>query len=201
MNEPIRLIIITVPPPAVAAELETLRRALCDRYRAPWALAYPPHVTLRTGVLVPPEAMPAFLGTFGTLFEEIQPFPIRTEAARCGHVDLEGRRQPFVFLPVIQDDSLRRLHRTLLAYRPYCKSDKTHFEPHLTLLCDELTPEDWQALQAEVRDAPQRFGKTYTWPCDNVALFVQDGPRWVPFHVYELGASPVRTGTGGHHDH
>jgi 2'-5' RNA ligase len=186
MTDTIRLIIITVPPPDVAAAIQGLREPLCRAYDAPWALAYPPHVTLRTGVRVPPGDMDGFLDAFGAVVASARGCAICTQPARCGELELEGARRPFLFLPVRKTPPLLDLHRRLLSFRTYRKSDRTDFEPHVTLLCDALPTDRWAALQEEVRQDADRFGRTFTWVCDNVSLFVQAEGHWVPYRVFAL---------------
>jgi hypothetical protein len=59
-----RLIIITVPPPDVAAALHRARSEAARLTGSVAALAYPPHLTLRTGAVVPADGTHAFLEGF-----------------------------------------------------------------------------------------------------------------------------------------
>jgi 2'-5' RNA ligase len=181
----IRLIIITVPPGNVAEHIQRLRKPICTTYQSPWALTYPPHVTLRTGVRVPEDRIAKFLKQFGALLDGRKPFPIRTEKTSWSTMEYEGKRKFFLYLPVIKDEPLVSLNRHLLTYKTYRKSDKMTFHPHVTLLWDNLTVDEQEEVKAYVaHDA--RFHMGFEWICDNVSLYVQKQNIWVPFHVYPL---------------
>jgi 2'-5' RNA ligase len=181
----IRLIIITVLPDDIANLIQRLRAPICKKYQAHWALTYPPHVTLRTGVRIPENRIEEFLSEFGSHINDSGRFTIRTDKASHSIMDYEGERKFFLYLPVLQDDGLMQLNRHLLAYQKYRKSDKVSFHPHVTLLWDNLTHDEQKEVQAYVsHDA--RFQVGLEWQCDNVSLYVQKQQQWVPFHVYPL---------------
>jgi Bacterial phosphonate metabolism protein (PhnI) len=56
----VRFVIITVPPPELSVLLESTRAAAASLTRSCAALAYPPHITLRTGAVVPEESVESF---------------------------------------------------------------------------------------------------------------------------------------------
>ena len=72
----VRFIIITVPPPALSVLLESARAAAASLTRTCAALAYPPHVTLRTGALVPEESVESFAAGLRESLGAWRPFTI-----------------------------------------------------------------------------------------------------------------------------
>lgn len=190
----IRLVIITVPPPEVANAVQRLREPLCHRAKSVAALAYPPHVTLRTGVRVPPAEMESFLAAFGALCREHRPFPIRTDGIRYLTYDDAGVEKYIVGYAVAPSAPLRALNRHLLTYRKYRKSDRTAFHPHMTLVFDDLSRADWHALRAYIEAHPESFARSFEWICDHVGLYVLRDGRWEPYAVLPLAVSaPVDT--------
>jgi 2'-5' RNA ligase len=181
----IRLIIITVLPDEIADLVQRLRTPLCKKYQALWALTYPPHITLRTGVRVPEDRLEEFLSEFATLIDGNRAFTIRTDKTRHRMMEYEGQQKFFLHLPVLQDDPLMELNRHLLTYQQYRKSDKTSFHPHVTLLWDNLTTEEQEEVKAYVAQ-DTRFQVGFEWTCDNVSLYGQKQHTWVPFHIYPL---------------
>jgi 2'-5' RNA ligase len=181
----IRLIIITVLPDEIADLIQRLRAPICKKYQAQWALTYPPHVTLRTGVRVPEDRMEEFLTEFGRHINGSGSFTIRTDKVHHSTMEYEGECKFFLYFPVLQDDGLMQLNHHLLAYQKYRKSDKTSFHPHVTLLWDNLTADEQKEVQAYV-DHDARFQVGFEWQCDNVSLYVQQQQQWVPFHIYPL---------------
>jgi 2'-5' RNA ligase len=183
----IRFAIITVPPPEVAGQIDALRRPLCELSNSYAALAYPPHVTLRTGVIVPQEAINDFLWEFGRLLDGWTPFMLRTDglfSGSCRHADNDTR---IVCYKVLRDEVLSRLNRRLLSYGKYRKSNRTHFDPHVTLVFDDLTRENFDRLSRHLGDDSEIRHMYFEWVCDNVSLYVKTGNRWEPFHVYRFG--------------
>ena len=182
----VRLIIITVPPPAVRAELLGLR-AVCAGVSSSYAAAaYPPHVTLRTGVVVPEAAMEGFLAEFGRLLEGVRPFAIRTGDVVFGSVARDAGEQPIVALEVDPSPELTGLNARLLRYTPHHRSDRTLFWPHLTLAFEDLTEEGRGRLEKYLAAREELRARRFAWRCDNVSLYRRTGPLWQPFHVYRL---------------
>jgi 2'-5' RNA ligase len=188
----IRLVIITVPPPEVAEAVEALRAPLCRMADSRAALAYPPHVTLRTGVRVPPASLDAFLAEFGRVVSGLAPFPVRTEGIDFLTYGDEGREKYLVACRIAPTEPLRRLNRRLLAYRKWRKSDRTAFHPHMTLVFDDLSREDWLRLRTHIEAHPETYARTFDWTVDHVGLYERRGERWQPRAVLPLAApAPV----------
>lgn len=190
----VRLIIITVPPPPVAEAIQALREPLCRRWNATWALEYPPHVTLRTGVRVPCDEVDGFVAEFGALLDAVPPFAIRTDPPALGTMTYEGTSGLFLYLPVQRDDPLLELNRTLLTYTRYRKSLRTRFEPHVTLLWGAVPAAGEAWLRREVAAGAPPFDQTYRWLCSAVGLYVRAETAWVPYRVLPLGAALRRSG-------
>ncbi len=186
--ESIRLIIITVPPPAAAEELDRLRRQVCRISGSRAALSYPPHVTLRTGVIVPPGCMDGFIEGFGKVVGAWRPFPIRTDGLfHFPYTDGADRKLVFGFR-IRLDPPLAGLNRRLLSYTKFRKSRKRAFHPHLTLAFDDLALEGLEAAQAALSTSGMH-PQSMSWPLDNVSLYRLEGARWRPFHVYRQSAA------------
>lgn len=185
MNKIIRLIIITVPPAEIVATIESLRTPICQKFQAPWALNYPPHITLRTGVLVPKVEIPECLEKFQSLLTHQTAFPISTEKVHFDTMEYENVKKSFLYYPVVKDHKLASLNQHLLSYRKYRKSEKTSFQPHVTLLWAHLSVEATQHIQSWI-DQDLRYQSGFKWECDNVSLYIQDKQRWIPYHIFPL---------------
>ena len=79
MNEAVRFIVITTPPPEVGRPIDEARQLVSGISGSRAALAYPPHVTLRTGMLVPSTLVSSFLDAFEVVVAGWEPFPIETD--------------------------------------------------------------------------------------------------------------------------
>ncbi|MBN1850661.1 MAG: 2'-5' RNA ligase family protein [Deltaproteobacteria bacterium] len=180
-----RLIIITVPPKEIADRVQQLRTPICEKYQAPWALTYPPHITLRTGVIVPQDNMENYLSDFTNLIKDQKPFRIRTDKIKSTIMRNGDDWKFFIYLPVIQDHALIHLNRHLLSYCRYRKSNQISFYPHMTLLWDSLTVKEQEEVKATM-NRDRRFTECYEWMCDNVSLYIRKEDHWVPFHVFRI---------------
>jgi 2'-5' RNA ligase len=182
----VRLIIITVPPTAVQAELSLLRANCSGVSSSHAAAAYPPHVTLRTGVIVPPRGMSAFLAEFGRLLEEIEPFELRTGEIVFRTILRDSGEVPIVALEIEPSAALLSLNARLLGYKTYRANDRTGFWPHLTLAFQDLSPAGLRNLERYLAAREDLRSLRLTWTCDNVSLYRQRGRRWQPHHLYQL---------------
>jgi 2'-5' RNA ligase len=182
----VRLIIITVPPPAVQAELAGLRAICSGVSQSHAAAAYPPHVTLRTGVIVPKDELEFFLDEFGGLLGGVGPFEIRTGEILFRTIPRDHGVVPIVALEIEPSAALVSLNARLLQYQPYRASDRTAFWPHLTLAFQDLSPEGRLRLEQYLAAGEELRSRRFAWHCDNVALYRQHGRRWQPHHVFRL---------------
>jgi 2'-5' RNA ligase len=182
----VRLIIITVPPPAVRTELAGLRRICSEVSSSHAAAAYPPHVTLRTGLIVPQAAMGTFLDEFGCLLEGVGPFEIATGDIVFRTISRDHGAVPIVALEIEPSAALVSLNARLLRYQPYRASGRTSFWPHLTLAFQDLSAEGRLRLEQYIAAGGELRARRFAWCCDNVSLYRQQGVRWQPHHVFRL---------------
>jgi 2'-5' RNA ligase len=201
MSETERFIIITVPPADVADRLDVLRCELSELSGSRGALAYPPHVTLRTGAVVPIEEVEGYAEEFARYVEPQRPFRMHTEGVICTSYRSheEERTKYIVLMPIAQIRPLMELNRNLLRYTRFRKSDKTTFRPHLTLAFDDLSGEGLRRLEAHVERYPERFAARFEWTCDNVRLCMCRDGEWVDFRVYRLLGHPLTVGPRAAH--
>jgi 2'-5' RNA ligase len=182
----VRLIIITVPPPAVRVELAELRATCSGVAASHAAAAYPPHVTLRTGVVVPSARMGTFLDEFGRLLEGVRPFEIRTGDVVFRTIARDEGVVPIVALEIEPSPELVFLNAQLLQYEMYRASGRVYFWPHLTLAFQDLSPEGRLRLEHYLAAREELRSRRFAWRCDNVSLYRQQGRHWQPHHVYRL---------------
>jgi 2'-5' RNA ligase len=71
------LIVISLPPEPMLQEFDALSQELSELTGAKVALTYPPHVTLRTGFLVPEEDLSVWKDSFTHHLSSISPAKIQ----------------------------------------------------------------------------------------------------------------------------
>ncbi|HET6452580.1 MAG TPA: 2'-5' RNA ligase family protein [Spirochaetia bacterium] len=184
MNGLVRFIIITTTPPDVDSRLKDVRRRINEIGACRAALAYPPHVTLRTGALVPAELVSRFLDSLGAVVGRWTPFPIRTDGLWQTSYRDRDREKYLVGYRIVKDAALSELNERLLRCTSWRASDRLHFEPHLTLAFDDLERDGYQRVCQWLRENPGALPGELEWICDNVGVYVKEEEQWVPYKVW-----------------
>jgi len=179
-----RFICVSVLPDGPAAVLEPLRADLAALSGAREALAYPLHVTLRTGFLVPSGERQAFFEGLGSAIRGRPSFRMRARGL-CRVSYQEGRRFLLAY-ELALDDELRGLHEALLSYSSYMKGDQYKYSPHITLAFHDLGPEGFARCSRWIDRRPPLLDTSFEWDCDNVCLLSKAGDRWEERMRYPL---------------
>jgi 2'-5' RNA ligase len=186
MSEPVRFIIITTPPGDISGLIIEARRLVNEIGACTSALEYPPHVTLRTGALVPEPLASKFVHAFAAVIGRWNPFPIRTEALwRTSYTDRD-REKYLVGYRVRKDAPLAELNERLLRCTTWRASDRLHFEPHLTLAFDDLDLDGYVRISHWLDENSRSLPEGFEWRCDNVGLYQREGKSWTPYKVWRM---------------
>lgn len=172
-----RFVIITVPPRTIGERIDALRRPLNEAVGAHEALRYPPHLTLRTGLLCPDEQAGAVAKDFLSHAATLGAVPVRTEGVFYTTYGEPGQERGMVGWSIGATGPLLALHRDLLSYLPWAKSTQTTFRPHLTLAFDDLGAAEVEVLRQRIESSPAPF-PTFSWTVDHVALFHETPEGW-----------------------
>ena len=115
-----------------------------------------PHITLRTGVIVPETALSDFIIEFGRLLNGERAFPVCTEGIFCGTYEQDNGPRPIVCYRIRKERPLLALNKKLLSYHKFRQSDRTCFEPHLTIAYEDLTFEGFATIQHHLATRNER---------------------------------------------
>ena len=184
MNDTVRFIIITVVPQSVASEIDRARRSVCAVGGSAAALAYPPHVTLRTGVRVPVDMVSAFLDEFGTVVGQWDPFPLQTDGVWLTSYAEAGVGKRLVGYRVKKHPLLMALNERLQRHTRWRASDRVSFDPHLTMAFDDLSEEGFLAIRSWLERTPGAIPTGFEWTCDNVGVFRREGDTWSAYKLW-----------------
>ena len=188
-----RFIVISVLPREAACRVDEARRRICSVGRSKAALSYPPHITLRTGALVPPEEVSSFIEDFGRVVGTWEPFLVRTDGLLLtSYRDGEALKY-LIGYRVVKDVALAGLNERLLRYERWRATDRLAFEPHLTLAFDDLGLTGYEEARSWLEENPQAIPESLEWTCDNVGVFRQEGGQWRLFSEWRQ-PSPDRPG-------
>ena len=188
MSASVRFVIITALPTETARVFEQARRRVCKVGGSRSALAYPPHVTLRTGVLVPIELVDVFLEEFGDAVGTWDPFSVQTEGLLLTRY-AEGEILKYLIgYKVRKNAELTGLNQRLLRYERWRATDRLLFEPHLTLAFDDLSVDGFTRASRWLGENPHAIPTGFVWTCDNVGLYRREGELWTLFKEWRQPA-------------
>jgi 2'-5' RNA ligase len=176
----LRFVITTVLSGRAGEMVEAARREATRLTGSRAALAWPPHVTLRTGAEVPEPHAGEFVEAMGQALGAWRPFRLATTGIvheRYGAED--GTMRNLVAWSVVLDSPLHDLHRRLLSCGLWQRRPQPTFAPHLTLAFDDLDDAGAARLMAAVEWRAHLFPNRLAWICDNVCLHLREGERWI----------------------
>jgi 2'-5' RNA ligase len=176
-----RFIIIAVCPDHIREKIDPLREKIAAITGAREALTYPPHVTLRTGLLVPSGKEQEALEGLRKSICTIKPFTIFSGTLIfTSYSDDKGAIRHLAAYEIEKNQGLVKLNKYLLRYRPYRKSDKTNFHPHLTLAFHDLSRAGLGKVETLYRNEPKLF-PDLSWNYDGVSLYEKQDNTWQLF--------------------
>lgn len=180
-----RFVIISLPPRTIRDRIDALRRPLNEQVGAGEALRYPPHLTLRTGLVCPDGRAGEVAKAFLAHAAGANSVPVRTEGLFYTTYGEPGAERGMVGWTVGATGPLLALHRRLLEFTDWAKGPQGAFRPHLTLAFDDLGAEEVESLRKSVSTLEPPV-PNFSWTIDNVALYYEDGPRWVEWDSVPL---------------
>lgn len=173
-----RFVIITLPPKVIRDRIDALRRPLNEKVGAQEALRYPPHLTLRTGLVCPDDRAAEVADAFLAHARTLNAVPVRTEGLFYTAYGEPGAERGMVGWTVGSTGPLLALHRGLLEFTAWAKGPQGAFRPHLTLAFDDLGADEVEYLRRTISalDPPV---PNFSWTLDNVALYHEADSQWV----------------------
>ena len=187
--ETIRFVIITVPPVKIQKEINKFRKEMSKCGNTFEALTYPPHITLRTGAVVPKENLDIFFEGFERhIFDTVNPFIIETQGIEGGTYLSGEEKKYYYYYKIKLSEKLDKLNKNLLQYDLYKKSNKTQFMPHITMAFDDLTIEEFNNIKKEMYDKI-KSAPNYSWTFNNIGFYYFNGYSWKAYKNFKLEKS------------
>ncbi|MBN2509693.1 MAG: 2'-5' RNA ligase family protein [Spirochaetales bacterium] len=178
-----RYVLITEVPSHIAEIITPVREEMARLFSSYAALAYPPHITLRTGLIVPAQARAGVFEHFAALTKDFGSLPVETDGIM--HAEYAPRKY-LVAYRIKKTKQLCDFHDVLLSYTAYRKSDRTDFEPHMTLLFDDLAKDSCEQALDHIHENEKNFPQL-RWQLSEYGLYYLEGRRWKPEVIYPLG--------------
>ncbi len=179
LTDPMRLVIVAIPGGGAFEELSRMITILHDLTGSRTAASYPPHITLRTGAIVPSGELERFTDEFGKHIEGESSFIVKTEGLRSFSYWEEENQKHIILYPVRKSPELAGLNARLLGYDKYKKSNKSSYQPHISLLYGDIDGERFDAARRYIGERPELFGREFRFRLDNISLLRQgEGFKW-----------------------
>lgn len=197
----VRFVMVTLVPQPLRPELELLMQEFGRMGECRTALAYPPHVTLRTGVVVPETEVEAFSRSFRDHLLDRPAF--RVESSEFAHSSYEtatdpAERKHFFGYLIRESRELLALHDHLEKFSLYRKpGPPREYWPHLSIAYNDVTDSRAKSLDKEIerRRSAGVAGVPglgpVSWICDNVTLLQKGADSWVEFLRVPLTPRPA----------
>jgi 2'-5' RNA ligase len=109
-----------------------------------------------------------------------------TEGIYCSKYEQGNGPQPIIGYRIKKEKPLLALNKKLLSYRKYRKSNRTRFEPHLTIAYKDLTFEGCDKILHHIANRRELQESAFSWICDHAGLYVEKIGRWEPYHIFSL---------------
>ncbi|MBU2512778.1 2'-5' RNA ligase family protein [bacterium] len=179
-----QFIIITVPKGIVFRKFSSMINLVEHVGETYTAASYPPHVTLRTGAIVPIKEIDSFISKFEHHICDWNSFDMETDGIINEEYTKHGEQKFFIYYHIRENCALNQLNRHLLEFTPFIKSQKKTFCPHLSLAYKDLSQRGYEKIRDLIASKSQLFPEKIKWRCDNVSLFYWKNFKWVPYHVF-----------------
>ncbi|MGA2141370.1 MAG: hypothetical protein ABSG94_03010 [Brevinematales bacterium] len=112
---------------------------------------------------------------------------MKTEGLRAFSYWEEENQKYIILYSVRKSQALADLNKRLLGYERYKKSNKTVFQPHISLLYGDVDRESFETAKLFVGERPEIFDRFFSFDLDNISILAQDSSgAWSLFHRYEL---------------
>jgi 2'-5' RNA ligase len=192
------LIVISLPPEPMLQEFDALSQELSELTGAKVALTYPPHVTLRTGFLVPEEDLSVWKDSFTHHLSSISPAKIQLKGLiNHQYTDREtGLEHYFCGFDVSLTAELQSFHKQLLSYIPYRKRQQTNYQPHLSLAYKDLNREGSEKIAQWLRDHPNVGAESRSWLADRISVYHECEGKWIVFDEFSVQEATQKTLSG-----
>lgn len=182
----VRLTIVTIPPAPLCGRLTGLRSLAAGLTGSRAALLHPPHLTLRTGALVPEKMIGSFVRELRQALGPWRPFTLRAQGLfHTTYPDEAGSLRHLVAWRILPDPPLVDMHVRLLTCTRWQRRPQPPFEPHLTLAYEDLAADAAESLLQAAAAQPALYVPEFSWPCANVTLCRFAADRWEPCEMIQ----------------
>jgi len=188
----VRFVIISVLPEPLKSDMAAINQDFYDRTGSKTALLYPPHITMRTGAVVPVAEVDKYISGFKSTVETFRENYDENKTLKISDPDWidyseNGINKHLILYFVERTPWIINLNKTLLQYKDHIKSNKTDFHPHISLAYDDLDDADFEKLKDHINQNSQMFRKNISFTLPDISLYYQDDDGyWKEYYTVKL---------------
>ena len=173
-------VVMIIPPEPILSELEELMKELNSFFNTSKALDYKPHITLKSLGKINESELEKIKQELEHVARTTKPFLIELENLR-----FYGSREdiPGIYISINKSEKLLELHKKLvLSLKKYSdRKDRSYKEmgnyfPHLTLVADDIKPEDLERAKRMKINYPKKFETS------SISLFLKEQNSYFNFN-------------------
>ncbi|MFA6963803.1 MAG: 2'-5' RNA ligase family protein [Patescibacteria group bacterium] len=154
--------------------LQELRAEIAEKFDVREALSWPPHVTLRPGLIVPSDKIADMISQFKEFISPIGPIQVVLSGFKFFDNAIVGgtAKNPYVAtVDVAKGAELSGINRKLLQFNAFPAQQARAFDPHVTLAYNDVTEEKFTEIKRYLAD--RDFDEKST--IDAIALYENTG--------------------------
>ena len=193
-RDKIRFVIISVLPEYQKKEINELSKELYDLSGSVTALLYPPHITLRTGAIVPIDKVNSYIIGFRNYIDKFLAKRIEKDLIKFDKLDFtfyydnETKKNIIAYF-IKMNPWLKELNKTLDEYNDFKKSKKKKkFNPHISLAYDDLSDDNLVKCKNHINSNKEKYYDFLSFKLSDISLFYQrDDGYWDEFYTINLG--------------
>jgi 2'-5' RNA ligase len=188
----IRFVIISVLPEPENSNIRKMSEELFLLSGSKTALLYPPHITIRTGAVVPIDTAETFIESFKHHVdkfknENIAKIPVKPANLKFTRYEDNGIKKNMVAYFIEKNLWMESLNRTLSEYRDFIKNPNKEFVPHISLAYDDLDNDGMKKIKDHINNQKDKYLKDFKFHLNSVSLFYQkDNKYWREFCDFRL---------------
>jgi 2'-5' RNA ligase len=150
------------------------------------ALTYPPHMTLRTGVILENENISGFISEFGEIVNKQSPVEVKINGIKTTDHFQDEKNNYIAYYNAEKNEKLASLNNALLSYHKYKKSSKKNFQPHISICYGDLTRETFGKVESFLDQNKNIKNIKTSYILDNVSLYTNKEGLWEEYYRYNL---------------
>jgi len=178
-----RFIIISTLPEPLFSRIQEEQKELNAITGAKEAMLYPPHITLRTGALVPEDKIESYVVSFRNHIKNIKPCTLSSKSIVYEEYLSDGKTHYFIGYSLTLSSGLYDCHNTLWDFPKYAKSKRSDFNPHVSLAYKDLSTSNFEKAKLEWNSSDL---EPLEWFMDTISLYHIEDNRWQEYARFSL---------------